>query len=467
MSYHIGFDIGHKPRGRLGENYKELKELLENNDFQCHEYYETSITQESLKSYDILVFACPDFAKISRQEILELENWVKDDGGGLLLLSHAGGDKGRNSNLSDLSEIFGITFENDQVLDEVKNLGLENLPIISNFTPPHPITNGIDKLCYRAGCSVSIIGAAIPIAISNDSSDPFSTPLICVSEPEKGRVCCSGSYEMFRDRIGGGLKFETHKNLALNMFQWLVSEYRMDLRSSNKYQPPTEETDNLGQSSSFEQTLKECVPPEVKYDDTEILMKISNKSELMNLLKTFLSQINTMKGTIEKLIDVTSMSEDDIIDLSSKEADVKSEAKQKDLEKNQEELEALFSEKAQETKDIEEVKDEEETSEEKEEIVEKESEEEEEDDLEQEVSKDEEIEEEFEGDIQERREELQAEVKSLESKLKSVLNLVDFVEKNYDAGKMDKGTYNKQSKKLAKEVEQIKRRIEKLTDLLK
>ena len=111
------------------------------------------VLEESLKPYDILVFACPDYSKISSQEVMEISNWVKEDGGGLLLLSHAGGDRGRSSNLSELSEQFGIAFENDQVLDETVNIGMENLPLISNFMPPHPITGGIGEICYRAGCS--------------------------------------------------------------------------------------------------------------------------------------------------------------------------------------------------------------------------------------------------------------------------------------------------------------------------
>ena len=102
--FYVAFDLAHKPRGKIDENYNELRDHLNENGFICYNFLETPITQEILRVYDLLVFICPDFAKISRQEIMEIVNWVKDDGGGLLLLNHAGGDKGRSSNLDELSE---------------------------------------------------------------------------------------------------------------------------------------------------------------------------------------------------------------------------------------------------------------------------------------------------------------------------------------------------------------------------
>ena len=161
--YYIAFDLSHKPRGKIDENLKELRDHLNDNNFVCYNLLETPITQDKLKPYDILVFPCPDFSKFSNQEIRDMTKWIKEDGGGLLLLSHAGGDRGRRTNLGELSEQFGITFESDQVLDDTNNLGIENLPVISadHFIPPHPITNDINEICFRAGCSLTVLGGAI------------------------------------------------------------------------------------------------------------------------------------------------------------------------------------------------------------------------------------------------------------------------------------------------------------------
>ncbi|MBY9007884.1 MAG: hypothetical protein KGD63_14175 [Candidatus Lokiarchaeota archaeon] len=408
MPQYVAFDIGHKPRGNLNENFTEFYRILTENDFICHEFFEASITEESLKGYDILVFTCPDFSKISHQEILEIENWVKNDGGGLLLLSHAGGDKGRNSNLSELAELFGMTFENDQVLDEENNFGLENLPLISNFSPPHPITSGIKNLCYRAGCSLSIIGGAIPIANSNESSDPFSSPLICVSEPDKGRVCCCGSYEIFRDKIGGGISYETHSNLVINIFNWLISDYRFESQLSSVQQnknPQSEmiinnhfETGNVvSESISYIPTLSEL----------STNLNFGSKQELMVFLQNLLNQVNGMKEVIENLIKSSNLSDDLFRDITiTKPPIIKT--------KNKSSVEKTRIKVPKKTK----------------------------------------------------KENLHNELHSLERKFNSMENLLNFIKKNYNSGKMDTKTYDKQNIKLSSEIKSINDRIQEIKQTL-
>ncbi|MHA1624097.1 MAG: hypothetical protein ACTSWH_03100, partial [Promethearchaeota archaeon] len=257
-------------------------------------------------------FVCPDFSKISPLEISEITNWVREDGGGLLLLSHAGGDRGRNSNLSELSQNFGMSFENDQVLDETYNLGMENMPIITSFIPPHPISNGISSICFRSGCSLMVLGNAISIVSSNETSEPFSSPLICVSEPDKGRVCAIGSYEIFRDKIGCGFNSDDHASLAFNIFTWLVSEHRLDLRANGEIPEITSQQVN---SSQFSESHSYNQSTENRKVDIDFSMKISRKSELFELLKIFQNQINTIKTTVDKLIKTTGASEDEIAEL--------------------------------------------------------------------------------------------------------------------------------------------------------
>jgi hypothetical protein len=91
MPYYIAFDLSHKPRGKIDENLSELRDHLNANGFICYNFLETPITQEKLKSYDILVFSCPDFSKFSNQEIIEITNWVKEDGGGITNALTCGG----------------------------------------------------------------------------------------------------------------------------------------------------------------------------------------------------------------------------------------------------------------------------------------------------------------------------------------------------------------------------------------
>jgi len=445
MPYNIAFDVAHKPRGKLDENLTELRDFLNANDYICYNFLEAPITRNSLKSFDILAFVCPDFTKISSMEITEISSWVREDGGGLLMLSHAGGDRGRNSNLSELSQTFGIVFENDQVLDKTYNLGLENMPIVTAFIPPHPITNSISSLCFRSGCSLSLLGNSISIVSSNETSEPFSTPLICVAEPENGRVCAIGSYELFRDRVGGGFGNDEHPNLAFNIFSWLVSDYRMELHSSGAI-PEIAPQDVL----STTQTMDYQAPPissaitERKNVDINFSMKISKKSELIDLLKIFQNQIDTIKTTIDKLIRTVASSETSITELK--------EPPSYQIEKTTSDG---FDELLASNEPLTDLPQRPESLDQKEDEY-------------------------FIGlprlDASDKlkpapkphtkkkvkKKDLLAEKKGLESKLNSFRNLLDFVEKKYKAGQMDKKSYEKRAGQLKNDLKATKNKIEEI-----
>ena len=466
MPYYIAFDLSHKPRGKIDENLTKLRDHLNANDFTCFNILEAPISQEHLKPYDILVFACPDFSKFSNQEIIEITNWVKEDGGGLLMLSHAGGDKGRNSNLGELSVQFGIAFESDQVLDEINNMGVENMPIITadHFIPPHPITNGIDEICYRAGCSLTVLGGAISIVSSNETSDPFSSPLICTAEPENGRVTAIGSYEIFRDETRGGFQNDDHIQLALNIFNWLVSDYRMELTQQgtdhSKSTIPISISSNSDQLAEQYTTPVSSGPVSDDLENIDFSMKISSKSELIEQLKMFLNQVTTIKYTIEHLIQATLNANDDIFKKPQEPIDLQDYTdflefnqrpltdlppKPSELGKNDDERQKsddLFiglepitpAEIEKTTKTIPKsyIK---------------------------ETSK-------GLGKQGQSSGKLKAELDGLESKLNSVFNLINFIEKKHKAGKLDDKSYKRQTKKLQKDLDQTKKRIEEIKKIL-
>ncbi len=462
---YVAFDSGHKCRGNIAENYSQLKELLESNDFECHSFND-AITQTTLKPYDVLVFACPDFAKITHREINEIEAWVKKEGGGLLLLSHAGGDRGRSSNLNELAESFGIAFENDQVLDDKSNLGLENLPIIysTSFNPPHAITNGLDSMCYRAGCSSTIIGAgAIAIASSNDTSDPFSTPLICITEAEKGRVCCIGSYEMFRNKVGGGIPYESHPTLALNVFRWLFSEERAEIRKSQNIPAPTNHEIGAYQYEYSGNNTPSNKSVDIDNVNINYDIKISNTSELMSLLKLFSDQINTMKKTIDHLIERVAFDEGSIMSGAHiAQNTVNQEQQQYD---NWQHYDSQYESTNQGHHEVEEYSEDaqdfidyayetqgkhvlsslpEKPSILKEKVIEK-----------------------VDNNAGEIVENLEPERENLGTKVKSVKELIEFIEKKHDAGELDDKSYKKQIKKLKSDLNKSQDRIKAIDKILK
>jgi len=493
MPYYIAFDLSHKPRGKIDDNYIGLRDHLNANDFICYNYLETPITVDSLKLYDIIVFACPDFSKISPQEVLEIVNWVKDDGGGLLLLSHAGDDRGRSSNLSELSEHFGIAFENDQVLDDMNNAGMENLPIITaaHFIPPHPITDGLNEICYRAGCSLTVVGGAMSVVYSNETSEPFSCPLICVSEQGKGRVCAIGTYEMFRDRTGGGFQQEEHANLVLNVFKWLVTDHRMEVTEHgtvHKAHPSSTHNNSeaVQSTSPYSSDLSAQRVSRIERIDPSI--KFNNKDELLSLLSSYLNQIDTIKQNIESLVKNINASGENLFEPSSLQTGAVQEVQYTEqpsteyyhpaipaiesevtVSKDQGEFafSALPSKPQAYVNKVEEEKSrrdfiglepvefrERDTVEKKTDLP---------------MSK---IKEKPKPKVepkkkpQNNREELEAELEGLESKLNSVFNLLSFIEKKHDSGKIDDKSYKKQAQKLQKDLEQTKKRIEEIRNNL-
>lgn len=173
-----------------------------------------------MADYDVLVLACPDASRLNKFEIDEITHYVQS-GGNLLLLSHAGGDRGRGTNLNELAQNFGIQFINDQVFDEVHNLGLNSLAIIKDFKEHHIFKN-IQKICYRAGCSIEVSSNAKLIAFADSIAEPTNAGIIATNDIKLGRILASGSYEMFRNQISGGFDYETHKKFLLNIFDWLT-----------------------------------------------------------------------------------------------------------------------------------------------------------------------------------------------------------------------------------------------------
>ena len=450
--YNIAFDVAHKPRGKIDENLTELRDFLNSNDFLCYNFLETPITQNSLKAFDILVFVCPDFARITSMEITEINNWVRQDGGGLLLLSHAGGDRGRNSNLSELSQNFGIVFENDQVLDETYNLGMENMPIITAFIPPHPITKGINSICYRSGCSLSVLGNSISTVSSNETSEPFSSALVCVSEPDNGRICAIGSYEIFRDSVGGGFSNDEHPNFAYNIFSWLISDYRMELHSSGAIPGIISQEEIVTQQSSdYSSSMTQSDLEDRQKIDINFSMNISKKSELVELLKIFQNQIDTIKTTIDKLIKTALSSEKDIAELKKQQGNSSKSSKTQTKTSITNGFDELLA-PPEKLSDLPPKPDS---------LMTKESDN-------------------FIGlpkiDFTDKlkplpkpksakklkKKDLLAEKKALKGKLNSVKNLIDFIEKKYASKQMDKKSYEKRVSQLKNDLKKTQNKIEEI-----
>jgi uncharacterized membrane protein len=220
IKWRVLFDETQKERGRITTGYSAVKGVLETEGIQSIRFVDFPITLDKLKDFNAVVFPCPDQSKIQQGEIRAVLDFVSR-GGGAVLLSHAGGDPGLRTNFNELAENFGVSFQNNQIFDERQNLGMENLPKITKFKD-HPVTEGISELAYSAGCSIKIVGEAEALAITSRTAQPPDAAILAVSNYGNGKVVALGSYEVFRDRIMGGLNTSQNMVLLKNIFKWVV-----------------------------------------------------------------------------------------------------------------------------------------------------------------------------------------------------------------------------------------------------
>ena len=256
------FDQTQNERGRLESTYSDLGQMLRDNDFDVEAYTEFMILAKNLKDADVMVFGCPNSSKMRPAEIEVLQKYVKN-GGGLLLLSLSGGDRGLMNNMSKISSDFGITFENTAVKDERSNAGLPTMPIVTDIVA-HSTTEDVSDLLVPSACSLKVSGKATALAITSETADPGRAAIVAIAEVGKGRVMCIGSYEVFRR--GGGLKHKGNATFALNTLRWLSGEFQMtkpsavvkEQEKAGKKFMETPAEDSVA-AAEFEKTLKRLV----------------------------------------------------------------------------------------------------------------------------------------------------------------------------------------------------------------
>lgn len=332
----IYFDQTQNERGRLDSTYSELSQILIDNDFDVEPYTEFMILSKNLKDIDVLVFGCPNSSKIRPQEIEALKKFVSN-GGGLLLLSLSGGDKGLMNNMSQVSEDFGITFDNTAVKDERSNAGLPTMPIVKNLTP-HPVTEDIQDLLVPSACSLRISGKAIALAVTSESAEPAKAPIVAIAESGKGRIMCIGSYEVFRR--GGGLKHKDNRLFAANAFKWLSGNVHLTKPSSvvkerekqeRQKETKTAEKHDEGISPEYEKTMRRLVNAifDLQKDIVKVKEQVSsvndNIEELRNQFQDFAEKTQQQLGVMIPTKQFMTSEENKTADI---EADIKSMQKE-------------------------------------------------------------------------------------------------------------------------------------------
>ncbi|MHA1925123.1 MAG: hypothetical protein ACXABV_00335 [Candidatus Thorarchaeota archaeon] len=284
----ILFDQTQNERGRLDTTYSQLAKILQDNDFDVEPYTEYMILAKNLEKADAIVFGCPNSSKLRPAEIDILKRYVKN-GGGLMLLSLSGGDRGLMNNLSQVSKGFGISFENTAVRDERSNAGLPTMPIITNVLS-HPVTEDVQDILVPSGCTLNVTTKATTIASTSDTADPPNKPVIAVAEAGKGRVICVGSYEVFRK--GGGMKHKGNQAFAVNAVKWLSGEIRTAkpsevVKDQERKEEVKEAKASAKASAEMEKTMRRLVNAvfDLQKDIGKLDKKMANVDKNIEMLR--------------------------------------------------------------------------------------------------------------------------------------------------------------------------------------
>jgi tetratricopeptide (TPR) repeat protein len=186
----------------------------------------------SKKNYDALVLFAPREA-YSEEELTAIRTFV-EEGGGLIIFSD-GGDRMRELGITrpinQVSTMFGIQFNQDEVNDPEKNIrALDSDPLIQTFAR-HPVTEGVETIAFLWGCSLTLTPPAIPLAFGNptsyaDGKKGKDVMVLAAADYGRGRVVAMGDYDflvVFPDM--DCLSFEDDGKLGLNMFTWAAQPY--------------------------------------------------------------------------------------------------------------------------------------------------------------------------------------------------------------------------------------------------
>ncbi len=247
------------------------------------------ILAKHLKVASVMVFGCPNSSKVRPAEIDVLKKYVMN-GGGLLLLSLSGGDRGLMNNMSKISSEFGMSFENTAVKDDRSNAGLPTMPIITGIVG-HPSTEDVNDLLIPSACSLKVTGKATSLAITSETADPGNASVVAIAEPGKGRVMCVGSYEVFRK--GGGLKHKGNATFALNAFKWLSGEVQMTkpsavmMEQEKATRKKKDSRTDTAVSKELEKTLKRLVNAvfDLQKDISKVKDQVSNVDNNVEMLR--------------------------------------------------------------------------------------------------------------------------------------------------------------------------------------
>jgi len=243
--FNIGFDYSHQNKLTIEDpGFNDFVEYLFNSDLKLGKI-EAGITYEKLSDYNVFIIGVPIAeAYLSSEEIEYLIRYV-NDGGSLLVVNDKGGDIENHNNLNDLTNIFGIEFNPDQLFDNENYSKDISRPIIKEFKT-HFITRDISQIIHSNGCTIEIDKSVetedidvTAIAFSSEESawhkvfdgeewvdEPVeSAPIIAIGHYGMGKIVAIGNLSLFSGfHALYGIHAADNFKLISNIISWLMNK---------------------------------------------------------------------------------------------------------------------------------------------------------------------------------------------------------------------------------------------------
>jgi hypothetical protein len=310
----ILFDESHGERGRLSLDFSQLAGLLRRNGFRTEVFQGQiqDLSLEQLIKISIIVMIAPSNTLVNKPVLARILRFV-ELGGGLILLADGGGDRALKTNISQLSQYFGVAFNFDHVRQKKGFMGGDSIiSVASQGLDSHIINQGISELTYVRGCSLRINKTPHLVLRSSRYLLPPNRPLIVTSQYGQGRAFFSGSYQMFQDGAKEGITSGSNSQFALNVFNWVCGTSQLrgsqtesmkvnqELQSQPVFKVQAEKGDSLSMKKSlistkdnFHQQMN-ALGTRIKYLET----KIENGfQETRSLIEKLSEKISIAIGT--------------------------------------------------------------------------------------------------------------------------------------------------------------------------
>jgi len=243
--FNIGFDYSHQNKLTIEDpGFNDFIEYLFNSDLKLGKI-EAGITYEKLSAYNVFIIGVP-FAE-SYLELEEIDHLTKyvNDGGSLLVLNDKGGEIENKNNLNDLTKIFGIKFNPDQLFDNENYSKDISRPIIKDFRK-HFITRDITQIIHSNGCTIEIDKSVetedidvSAIGFSSEESawhktfggeewaeEPVeSAAIIAIGHYGMGKIVAIGNLSLFSGfHALYGIHAADNFKLIANVISWLMNK---------------------------------------------------------------------------------------------------------------------------------------------------------------------------------------------------------------------------------------------------